>query len=85
VTIDDWMYEQVTQSYLRDPQIQRWLEESNPWALQAMAERLNEAHQRGMWANPSSEALATIMNLLDRGEEWREGLSRPGSQMAEEV
>ncbi len=76
--VEDWMYEQVTERYLRDPAVQQWLEQANPWALQAMAERLSEAHQRKLWANPSPEALATLAALLERGEEWREGLNRPG-------
>jgi hypothetical protein len=48
-----------------------------------MAERLNEACRRSLWVNPSPEALATLAALLDRGEEWREGLSRPGERQAE--
>jgi len=77
--LEDWMYEQVTERYLRDPAVQQWLEQSNPWALQAMAERLSEATERGLWSAPSPEALATLRALLERGEEWREGLSKPGA------
>jgi cobaltochelatase CobN len=76
--LNDWMYEQLTTAYIRDPQLQAWLEQANPWALQAIAERLNEAQQRGMWSEPSLEAQAALQAILDRGEEWREGLSRPG-------
>jgi cobaltochelatase CobN len=83
--LEDWMYEQVTERYLCDPEVQQWLERANPWALQAMAERLNEATRRGLWAEPSPQALATIGLLLERGEEWREGLSRPGENLVEGV
>jgi cobaltochelatase CobN len=83
--LEDWMYEQVTEHYLRDPEVQQWLEQANPWALQAMAERLNEANQRGLWAEPSPEALSTIALVLERGEEWREGLTRPGKRLAEDL
>lgn len=82
-TLEDWMYEQVTARYLRDPALQQWLEQVNPWALQAMAERLSEAYQRGLWAEPSLEAQAALAALLEHGEEWREGLSRPGGQREE--
>jgi cobaltochelatase CobN len=82
--LDDWMYEQVTASYLRDPELQRWLEQANPWALQAIAERLSEAAQRGLWAQPSDEARATLEALLERGEEWREGISQPAAGGREE-
>jgi cobaltochelatase CobN len=71
----DWMYEQVTERYVRDPDVQQWLQEVNPWALQAIAERLNEAIGRGMWRNPSPEAQATIAEILNQGEAAREGLS----------
>jgi len=71
----DWMYEQVTERYVRDPDVQQWLQEVNPWALQAIAERLNEAIGRGMWRNPSPEAQATIAEILNQGEAVREGLS----------
>jgi len=74
--LDDWMYEQVTERYLRDPGVQQWLEQVNPWALQAMAERLYEAIGRGMWANPSPEACATLEALLEQGDAWREGVER---------
>ncbi|WP_298815437.1 cobaltochelatase subunit CobN [Chloroflexus sp.] len=70
----DWMYEQVTERYLRDPEVQQWLQEVNPWALQAIAERLNEAIGRGMWREPSAEAQAAIDAVLAWGEEQREGL-----------
>lgn len=80
--LEDWMYEQVTECYLADPALQQWIERVNPWALQAMAERLSEAVQRGLWQNPSDRARATLMGLLERGDEWREGVSRPGEEGA---
>lgn len=68
----DWMYEQVTERYVRDPEVQQWLQEVNPWALQAIAERLNEAIGRGMWQSPSAEAQAAIEAVLAQGEALRE-------------
>ncbi|MCS6889116.1 MAG: cobaltochelatase subunit CobN, partial [Chloroflexus sp.] len=68
----DWMYEQVTERYVRDPEVQQWLQEVNPWALQAIAERLREAIGRGMWREPSAEAQAAIDAVLAIGEEQRE-------------
>ncbi len=72
--LDDWMYEQVTERYLRDPSVRQWLEQSNPWALAAMAERLHEAIGRGMWANPSPDARQTLNVLLEQADLWREGV-----------
>ncbi|MHB8745915.1 MAG: cobaltochelatase subunit CobN, partial [Gammaproteobacteria bacterium] len=35
--MDDWMYQQVADSYATDPTMQRFLEEANPWAQNAIA------------------------------------------------
>ena len=48
----DWMYEQLSQSYVLDRENRKFMAESNPWALHGMAERLLEAASRGMWADP---------------------------------
>ena len=47
--VEDWMYEELANKYARDKEMQRWLKEVNPWALQNIAERLLEAIERGMW------------------------------------
>ena len=70
--VDDWMYEKVTETYALDPAMQQFFEESNPWALHAIAERLLEAVQRGMWAEPSAEALEGLKNLYLKSEELLE-------------
>ncbi|MFB9242938.1 cobaltochelatase subunit CobN [Massilia antarctica] len=79
--MDDWMYEDVAQAYGFDDDMQRFLEEANPWAQNAIAERLLEAASRGMWAEPRPETLAKLRELyLDsetlleaRGETARNG------------
>jgi len=35
----DWMYEQLTERYVLDPENRKFMTESNPWALHGMAER----------------------------------------------
>ena len=47
--VEDWMYERVTEAYVADPEVRKFLEASNPWALRSMAERLLEAAERGLW------------------------------------
>jgi cobaltochelatase CobN len=47
--VEDWMYEKLAEKYVFDPEMQQWLKEVNPYALQNMVERLLEAVQRGMW------------------------------------
>jgi cobaltochelatase CobN len=65
------MYERVTEAYVADPTVRKFLEESNPWALRSMAERLLEANERGLW-DASDEALATLRGALLEGEGWEE-------------
>lgn len=50
--LDDWMYEGVVNSYLRDEELQQFFADSNPWAWQAIVERLLEAIDRGLWQDP---------------------------------
>lgn len=50
--MEDWMYEEVAQRYALDPVMREFFQESNPWALNSLVERLLEAAQRGMWSSP---------------------------------
>lgn len=47
--VEDWMYERLAEKYVLDAQMQEWLREVNPFALQNMVERFLEAIERGMW------------------------------------
>jgi cobaltochelatase CobN len=58
--VEDWMYHQLTQSYLLDETVQRFLRQSNPWALRGMTERLLEAADRGLWAEPDPADLDAL-------------------------
>jgi cobaltochelatase CobN len=69
--VEDWMYEKVTQAYVGDPTTRKFFEQSNPWALRAIAERLLEAQDRGLW-DASQEALATLRAAVLEGEGWEE-------------
>jgi cobaltochelatase CobN len=50
--LDDWMYHGLADAYLRDEEMQQFFADSNPWAWQAIAERLLEAIERGLWQDP---------------------------------
>ncbi|MBW3643345.1 MAG: cobaltochelatase subunit CobN, partial [Actinobacteria bacterium] len=69
--VEDWMYERVTDAYIADPEVRRFFEASNPWALRSIAERLMEADERGMWA-ASDSARKTLRNALLEAEGWEE-------------
>ena len=54
-----------------DPAVRKFFEQSNPWALKAIAERLLEAHEREMWA-ASPESLAALRSAVLEAEGWEE-------------
>jgi cobaltochelatase CobN len=58
--VDDWMYEKLAASYVFDPVNREFMTKSNPWALRGIAERLLEAADRGLWAEPEG---ATVEGL----------------------
>ena len=66
--IDDWMYQEVTERYALDPEMQQFFEQSNPWALRAIAERLMEAADRQMWEEPPEEMLNELRRVYLRTE-----------------
>ncbi|OPY53679.1 MAG: cobaltochelatase subunit CobN [Methanosaeta sp. PtaU1.Bin060] len=47
--LEDWMYEELANKYALDKEMQEWLKDVNPHALQNITERLLEAVERGMW------------------------------------
>ncbi|WP_216870587.1 cobaltochelatase subunit CobN [Modestobacter excelsi] len=58
--VADWMYEKLAQTYVLDPENREFMETSNPWALHGIAERLLEAVDRNMWAEPDPALLAEL-------------------------
>jgi cobaltochelatase CobN len=58
--VHDWMYEKLASEYVLDPTNREFLDKSNPWALHGIVERLQEAADRGLWAEPSPETLAAL-------------------------
>ncbi|AKK03118.1 cobaltochelatase subunit CobN [Corynebacterium epidermidicanis] len=62
--MDDWMYSTLTQEYVRNDTMREFFKQSNPWALRDISERLLEAADRGMWAEPSAEDLETLRSTF---------------------
>jgi cobaltochelatase CobN len=62
--VADWMYEKLAQTYVLDPQLQKFFAESNPWALHGIAERLLEAAQRKLWEHPEPDTLAALQQAF---------------------
>ncbi|PZH09538.1 cobaltochelatase subunit CobN [Streptomyces sp. NTH33] len=65
--VDDWMYEKLSAEYVFDAENRDFMRKSNPWALRGITERLLEAADRGLWAEPDQETLdrlrATYLEL----------------------
>jgi cobaltochelatase CobN len=73
--VTDWMYEQLAENYVLDKHNQDFLKHANPWALHSMIEKLNEAVERGLWAEPDPELLSELQQVyLDTEGELEDGL-----------
>ena len=64
----DFVYEGLAQHYALDEKMQQFLEQSNPWALNAIAKRLLEAADRGLWEQPSEELLSKLRQTVADSE-----------------
>ena len=62
--VPDWSYSALVDQWLIDPGVRAFLERCNPWALRDMAERLLEAHHRGLWRSASEAELITLRDLV---------------------
>ena len=72
-TVTDWMYSSLTENYVLDPENRAFLREANPWALHGMTERLLEAVDRGMWAEPDPALVEEIRMAFLEAEGDAEG------------
>jgi cobaltochelatase CobN len=74
--VEDWMYSDVTRKYVLDQQVRNFMQQSNPWALRAISERLLEAAQRGLWSEPDTEDLEALKQVyLENEGMLEEGIS----------
>ena len=70
--VDDWVYQQLSERYALDAQMQTFLAENNPWALHAITDRLMEAAARGLWQTPDPDTLQALRALHLQSEAWLE-------------
>lgn len=61
--VTDGMYARLAETYLLDKQNQDFLRHANPWALRGMVEKLSEAADRGLWAEPDPELMGDLQAL----------------------
>ncbi len=72
-TVSDWMYGSLTENYVLDEQNRSFLRDANPWALHGMAERLLEAVDRGLWAEPDPAMVESLREAFLEAEGCAEG------------
>ena len=58
--VHDWMYAALAKEYVLDETNQAFMKKSNPWALRGIVEKLHEAADRGLWAEPDADVLAAM-------------------------
>jgi cobaltochelatase CobN len=66
--VPDWSYGAILDRWLEDAAVRSFLEQCNPWALRDMAERLLEAHHRGLWDGASEHQLNQLSRLVLESE-----------------
>jgi len=71
--VPDWSYGAITEQWLGDEQVLAFLKAANPWALRDMAERLLEAHNRGLWSSAQKNQLERLRQLVLEAEQLVEG------------
>lgn len=69
--VDDWIFDDITRTFVLDEENRKFFQEHNPWALEEIARRLLEAAQRGLWeADP--EVLEGLKEAYLEVEGWLE-------------
>ena len=58
--VQDWMYDTLAQTYVLDDAMREFFNQSNPWALHGITERLLEAAERKLWDAPDPQVLAAL-------------------------
>ncbi|MGN6162166.1 MAG: cobaltochelatase subunit CobN [Marmoricola sp.] len=61
--VHDWMYERLAREYVLEETNQAFLRQSNPWALRGIVERLHDAVDRGLWADPDAQLLEQLQQV----------------------
>jgi magnesium chelatase subunit H len=68
-----WVYQQITQTFVLDPEMRRRLAELNPTASAKVASRLIEAHERSYWT-PDAAVLEALRQAGEELEDRLEGV-----------
>ncbi len=80
--VQPWVYSQVSETFVLDPEMRQRLAELNPKALAKVANRLLEAHDRNYWT-PDETTLDALRQAGEELEDRLEGL--PQSQTSSQI
>ncbi len=69
--VDDWIFDDITRTYVLDEEMRNEFEKNNPWALEEIGRRLLEANERGLW-NADPEVLEQLKDKYIEVESWLE-------------
>lgn len=72
--VDDWIFSAAAETYLFDDALRERMAALNPAAVRAMAERLREAADRGLW-NASDTEQQQLDDVMDELDDIVEGVS----------
>lgn len=71
--VDPWVYRELTETFMLDPEMRERLAELNSKASVAVANRLLEAHERNYWT-PDDETLEALRAVSEELEDRLEGV-----------
>lgn len=60
--VDDWLFDEVVELFVKDEEMRQFFNENNPYALEEMTRRLLEANSRGLW-NTDEQTLSELQNV----------------------
>ena len=69
--VENWIWDEVCDRYVSDEETRKKIEESNPWAMEEIINRLLEAERRGYW-DASDERMEELKRMYLEAEAWIE-------------
>ena len=69
--VDDWIFDEITHTYIENPENFQFFKEHNPWAMEEISRRLMEAYQRKLW-NPEDGVIENLKESYMELEGWLE-------------
>ena len=71
---EDWMYEALVDTYLKDKDVHEWMKDVNPYAVMNILNTLYEAIRRGLW-NATDEYKDLLKEFYMEAEELLESVT----------